>query len=210
MGSRISGQRFWRSEGNSITSRILSRLSTNIVANAYRRRLYAIASSTATYSIASQSKQHRFTSRVAATTRLRQGLPQGIERETWDLESGNTDHISLSPQHGEGDPLTNFIYDFNPGWYHRHIGHRWKQPPTTTNSVGALFEYQNSKLDRVGRTLRTLLSTLLPTSSIFVLYYVRSSLVLLGLILVFTALFALTVQLTSRARPVEIFAATTA
>ena len=75
---------------------------------------------------------------------------------------------------------------------------------------GGIFEYPDSSLDRAARTLNTLLSSLLPTLSIFVLYYVKSPPARLGLILGFTIVFAITLQCVSRARPADIFAATAA
>lgn len=53
-------------------------------------------------------------------------------------------------------------------------------------------------------------SSLLPTSTIFVLYFLRSPTAKLGAIVVFTALFSLALALVVKAKRVEILAAATA
>ena len=73
-----------------------------------------------------------------------------------------------------------------------------------------MFEYRGSHLDRAARGSSTLLSALLPTLSIFVLYYVRSPPARLGLVLTFATIFATVLQLVVTAKPTKVFAATAA
>ncbi|MCJ1452195.1 hypothetical protein MMC28_002537 [Mycoblastus sanguinarius] len=134
------------------------------------------------------------------------GFLRGVEAKAWDLEKGTQDFITLSNQQVERDGLSRFIYWLVPGIYHRLWGMHWSTPTVE----GGIFEYPDSSLDRAARTLNTLLSSLLPTLSIFVLYYVKSPPARLGLILGFTIVFAITLQCVSRARPADIFAATAA
>ena len=130
---------------------------------------------------------------------------RGIESKTWDPEKAPTQFITLSPQPAEQDALSSALRNFIPGFFHRHIGHRWKKP-TDDN----IFVYKDSHLDRAARGVCTFLSALLPTLSIFVLYYVRPAPARLGLVLAFTTIFAVVLQLVARATPKEVFAATAA
>lgn len=54
------------------------------------------------------------------------------------------------------------------------------------------------------------LGTLIPAAAIFVLYYVHDMVARLGAILAFSALFSLALALFTKAKKVEIFAATAA
>lgn len=54
------------------------------------------------------------------------------------------------------------------------------------------------------------LGTLIPTAAIFVLYYVHDMVARLGAILAFSALFSLALAVFTKAKKVEIFAATAA
>lgn len=128
---------------------------------------------------------------------------RGIESKTWDVEKGCADFVALAPQPAEQDPFSKALYRIIPGFIHEHLGFRLKKPDQHSN-----FEDGDSSLNRFARSMTTILSALLPTLSIFVLYYVRNVPARLGLILAFTTLFAMTLQLLSRARPAEVFAAT--
>ncbi|KAF2187509.1 hypothetical protein K469DRAFT_725452 [Zopfia rhizophila CBS 207.26] len=131
---------------------------------------------------------------------------RGFEARTWDLE--RADLISLYKEEIEQDPLTRWLFRIIPGPFHRKWGYRWKKPTKSKSSGGDLFEYKDSTLVQLAKSLSTILSTLLPTISIFVLYYFKNMPVRLGLIVLFTSLFSLALNLTSKARKVEIFAAT--
>lgn len=130
---------------------------------------------------------------------------RGIESKTWDVEKGCADFIAMAPQPTEQDPFSKALYRIIPGFIHEHLGFRLKKPDQHN-----IFEYGDSGLNRFARSMTTVLSALLPTLSIFVLYYVRNVPARLGLILAFTTIFAVALQLVSRARPAEVFAATAA
>jgi hypothetical protein len=59
-------------------------------------------------------------------------------------------------------------------------------------------------------TLTTVVSSILPISSVVVLYFVRSNGLQLGMLVVFSAIFSFALALMTNARKVEIFAATSA
>lgn len=73
-----------------------------------------------------------------------------------------------------------------------------------------MHRYEDSKLNAFAHFLGTLLASLLPPLSIFVLYFVSSQVDRLCIILAFSALFSFTLALFTRSRGVEIFAATAA
>lgn len=135
------------------------------------------------------------------------GFLQGIESKTWDLEKGPQEYLTLSskPADHELDPMSRLLRYLIPNIYHRHWGHKHHSPDNDN-----LFEYKDSSIHKFIRTISTPLSALLPTLSIFVLYYVRSQPARLGLVLLFTTMFAVVLQLVARARTVEVFAATAA
>ncbi len=63
---------------------------------------------------------------------------------------------------------------------------------------------------KVANAISTFLSSLLPTTSILALYFVRAPLARLAAVMVFTALFSLTLAIVAKARKADVFAATTA
>ena len=73
-----------------------------------------------------------------------------------------------------------------------------------------MCRYEDSKLNACAHMVGTFMASLLPPLSIFVLYFVNSQVDRLGIIMAFSALFSFTLALFTRARGVEIFAATAA
>jgi hypothetical protein len=130
---------------------------------------------------------------------------RGFEARTWDVEKAGL--ATLSSKTMERDRFTLWLFRVIPGWFHRQLGYRWKKP-ANSDKRGDLFEYKDATLMKVAEAITVVLSTSLPTLSIFVLYSVRSMPARLGLILVFTALFNVILLLVSRASKVEIFTAT--
>lgn len=73
-----------------------------------------------------------------------------------------------------------------------------------------VWHYEEDGLVKVANTISTFLSSLLPTTSILVLYFVKAPLARLAAVMVFTALFSLTLAIVAKARKADVFAATTA
>lgn len=71
-----------------------------------------------------------------------------------------------------------------------------------------LKSYDESRLHVVGTVVATILSSMLPVVSIFVLYVLESTYARLGMTVAFTGCFAAILAIFSSARRVEIFAAT--
>ena len=131
---------------------------------------------------------------------------RGVEARAWDRDTPIQDFISLSTTSKDQDPMTRWLRKFLPGTYHRIIGHKLK----TEDPDNATFDYKDDTVLVAIQVLSTILSSLAPTVSIFVLYFIKSTLVRLGLVLVFTSLFAVILSIFTNAKRVEIFAATTA
>ena len=75
---------------------------------------------------------------------------------------------------------------------------------------GSMWEYNDLHINSFVNVLGTTLASLLPLSSIFVLYLVKNLLIRLGVITAFTMAFSLTLSILTQSRRIEIFAATTA
>ncbi len=82
-------------------------------------------------------------------------------------------------------------FRIHKNFYPEHWGHSHRTP-----GGDDLFDYRDSSI--------------VPTLSIFMLYYVRSPPARLGLVLVFPTMFACVLQLVARARTSEVFVATAA
>jgi len=71
-------------------------------------------------------------------------------------------------------------------------------------------EYKDSTISAAARVLKITLAAIISPASIFVLYFVTNILARLGIITGFCAVFSLILAVFTRARTVEIFAATAA
>jgi hypothetical protein len=71
-------------------------------------------------------------------------------------------------------------------------------------------KYDDARLIATIEVISTVISSLLPISSIIILYFVTSQPARLGIILGYTALFSIALAIFTKARRVEIFAATSA
>lgn len=84
------------------------------------------------------------------------------------------------------------------------------QKPAPNEEWDGLWCYDDAYLFIVANGISTILSSLLPTTSILVLYFVRRPLVRLAVTMLFTSLFSLTLATVAKARRIDVFAATTA
>lgn len=130
------------------------------------------------------------------------------ENSIWAIdEAGKAlqkDLVALSSRRIEIDPFTTWVFEkFNPWWHELFKKYR-KQ------SADGSYEYDDEKMNRVVVNLTTVLSSLLPTASIFALYYIRSTTMRLVFILLFSLLFSASLAIFTSARRVEIFAAAVA
>jgi hypothetical protein len=86
----------------------------------------------------------------------------------------------------------------------------YNQKPVSDGEWNTIWEYDDRLFAAIGSGICTVLSSLLPTASIFVLYFIKSSIAKLTAIMGFTALFSLTLALLVGAKRADNFAATAA
>jgi hypothetical protein len=92
-------------------------------------------------------------------------------------------------------------------WWHYSIGHRIKKPRDVEMQY---VEYEDRTLLRIADIMGSIISSGLLVGGIVALYFVENMLLRLGIVGVFTQVFSLAVVLVTRARKVEMFAATAA
>jgi len=140
---------------------------------------------------------------------------RGYEADTWD-KFNEKDLVSLTARYRNKDVLSKWIDIYIIPLCHRlwgdRLGKRVKlcEENASSMTLTSLYYYDDSTVRVFVNTLSTILASLLPTVSIFVLYFVHSPLARLGSIVLFTILFSVVLAVIAKARRVDCFAATTA
>ena len=81
----------------------------------------------------------------------------------------------------------------------------------STDSRGVeIRKYSSKRIGRVSNIVVAVVSSILPTLVILVLYFVKRMIVRIGLVIFFTAIFSIALAAFTDARKVEIFSATAA
>jgi len=93
-------------------------------------------------------------------------------------------------------------------WYHRHIGHQ--KDPDPTQEWNTVWEYDRKIFVAIGNTICMILSSMIPITSIYTLYFLRSAMIRLAVITVMSFVFSVVMTVIVHGRRVDIFAATTA
>jgi hypothetical protein len=93
--------------------------------------------------------------------------------------------------------------------YHAILGHRW-QKRIEDDALGIYYAYDDKRVLLLGNLLCTVLSMMIPSSSILILYYVKSMVSRLLLIVAFSSLFSLVMGFVAQGRRCEMFTATVA
>ncbi|EXJ86848.1 hypothetical protein A1O3_03802 [Capronia epimyces CBS 606.96] len=132
-------------------------------------------------------------------------LSANAEATAWD-ENQTGDLMALRKR---SDRFAAWVANALLPFYHNCLGHRW-QKRIDDDSLGPYYAYDDKKLVVLGNVLCTILSTVIPSSSIIVLYFVQSMLSRLLLIIAFSSLFSLIMGFVAQGRRYEIFAATIA
>ncbi|KAH0539050.1 hypothetical protein FGG08_004396 [Glutinoglossum americanum] len=122
------------------------------------------------------------------------------------------DLVALSAPRNREDVFTRWVSHTGVPWFHRLIGRSFRvgQKPVEGDEESGVIHYADSRLVTTAHLLSIFASSLLPTVSIFVLYFLNSLLARLGAIMVFSFLFSSSLALFTAARRVEVFAATAA
>ena len=130
----------------------------------------------------------------------------GNDRETWTNPDGINDLVALSNRDRD-DVLSKVFLNRLIPIFHWTLGNRLKK---RSSSTPGLAEYDNAHLLAILEVTSTMISSMLPISSIIILYFVRSTPARLGIVVGYTALFSMALALLTRASRVENFAATAA
>lgn len=130
----------------------------------------------------------------------------GLDHTTWTDERSARDLVSVNGV-PEFDIVTTWLIKLCLSPYHRLIGSRTKQ---SVNGDADLTHYDDDHLQIPAHIISTLFASLLPTLSIVVLFIVEDMAKRLGLIAVFTTVFSVALAGLTKARTVDIFAATAA
>jgi len=110
------------------------------------------------------------------------------------------------------DALSRWIDSHLLRLYHNKIGHRLHDPISLAEASVQLpiIHYSDSKLAAAVNAISTILSSLLPTMSIFALYFIQSQLARMAAIVAFSLLFSIVLSIIAKAKRIDCFAATTA
>ncbi len=134
----------------------------------------------------------------------------GRDSSIWKDESLRYDLISIHTSH-DFDIITKWLIEILLRSYHQLIGRRKKiRKCSNPNADADLFHYDDDRLEVPATVISTVLASLLPTLSIVVLYIVHNMPARLALVAALTTIFSVGVAVLTKARRVDIFAATAA
>ncbi|KAH6664046.1 hypothetical protein B0J14DRAFT_682577 [Halenospora varia] len=131
----------------------------------------------------------------------------GADRESWS--PANTYDLIALQRRQSSDPFSHWLTNSFIPFFHNILGKRFKQP-LPEDPESEICQYDEGCLGGVVNIIGTVVASLVPILSIVVLYFVTNILVRLGLTVAFTGAFSSLLALLSRARRVEIFAASSA
>jgi YD repeat-containing protein len=124
-------------------------------------------------------------------------------------EEQNNDLVDVSAR-TQGDRFSRFLtYKVVP-WLHRHIFQRPGRANRNSDRQSQIYDYSDRLLEHIAEVLSIVVSTLLPTISMFALYYIENTTLRLVFILCFSAVFTASLAVFTNARRIEIFAAVVA
>jgi hypothetical protein len=130
----------------------------------------------------------------------------GEDKNVWDGPSAIEDLVALCRRDVDDIFSKFFLHRLIP-MFHWSFGKYLKKHPSSTPG---LLEYDDERLLVILQIIITVISSIFPISSIVILYFVNSMPTRLGIVAGYTALFSIVLALLTRARRVEIFAATAA
>ena len=143
---------------------------------------------------------------------MRQGgdfFLQGFEADPWEPPY-SADLVVLSSD-GQKDDLARYLSWKMAQWYHNHVRRYLARPPENSEEKwGGFSEYNDQTFVTIGNLACMVLSSLIPTSSIFALYFIKSIVARLATITVTSLLFSFVMMVIAQGKRVDVFAATTA
>jgi hypothetical protein len=148
---------------------------------------------------------------------LARGTPFLQDFEALTYSKGNQDDLtSLMGRDGEKDMLTKWIDKFVRRFYHKYIGHKVHDPISICEEGGekgaeaALTYYSDGFISSVIDALSTILSSVLPTISALVLFFINDPLMRMIALIICTLLFSTVLTVIAKAKRAECFGATAA
>ncbi|KAL9038326.1 MAG: hypothetical protein Q9214_005323, partial [Letrouitia sp. 1 TL-2023] len=140
--------------------------------------------------------------------RDRNGSPflTGYEAETW-AENKKEQYMCLKPPTAENDPFTRYTSNVLVGLYHRLLGQSLGTGENLDKATGHT-SYSSPSISKTSNVITTILASLLPVLTIFVLNQLSSTNLRIGITALFTATFSFMITLFSSAKRVEIIMAT--
>lgn len=106
------------------------------------------------------------------------------------------------------DHFAQYLSDQIVPWYHRYI-RRWGRPEGA-GEWSTVSEYESQLFVALGNMICMVLSSLIPTSSIYALYFVDSTIQRLAVIAATSFVFSFVMTVIVQGRRADVFAATTA
>lgn len=134
---------------------------------------------------------------------------RGADVPTWDRKN-EPDLIALAKDACQQDPFAQWVANYPLKLFHRHIGARIFSKEQTGDPEKGFTRYSDIKIARFSAGLGTALGSALTMTSIIVLYYIDRTVLRLVAVSIFMFLFSLLLSIFTRARKIEIFAATCA
>jgi acyl transferase domain-containing protein len=147
---------------------------------------------------------------VLRSNRGDRAFPRELEKTIWS-EKNEADLTSLTGRYQKLDAFSKWISQLLR-LYHNKIGHRLRDPISLAEASVQLpvTQYSDGKLAATVSAISTILSSLLPTMSIFTLYFIPHPLARMAAIVAFSLLFSVALTVIAKAKRVDCFAATTA
>jgi hypothetical protein len=132
----------------------------------------------------------------------------GIDQDTWSSPTYSHDLLAIS-RRTSSDPFSHWVSNIIIPYLHLKCLKRFKAP-IPEDPESEICHYEDGNVATVVNVLSTVLASMLPITSILILYFVSNTLDRLAIAVAFTGLFAFCLAVMTRARRVEVFAATSA
>jgi hypothetical protein len=130
----------------------------------------------------------------------------GVEAEPWE-EKNTADLITISPR-SQRDIIATFIGNKFVPTYHRYIGQRIHS--SSGGDLGPLWEYKNKSFVIFVNVMCLVLSSIIPTLSIFLLYYIQRMFTRLVILAMMNFVFSMVMMVIVGGRRADVYAASTA
>jgi len=132
-------------------------------------------------------------------------MHSAAEATAWDFQQ----HHDLMAINKRSDRFAAWVANTLIPMYHNLLGHRI-HGKIDDPSLGPRYWYDDGQFAILGNVICILLSSIIPSSSIVILFYLQSMRARLLLIIALSTLFSLTMSFVAQGRRYEVFAATAA